>query len=234
MESKMSKKAVDNLEKQADDHLEELLARANNEGVRKKLNNLHRACRSVVCTAKARLTVPLVQEHYAGQNGGEEIGESTLRNKRAAGNPYRSLYRKWEAVAEAKVASSMRRITSIGSGSIADSEIDQIEDPILRAKVNMLMVQAKSSERQLNTLKQERTDIPLRIEGIRLSPGNANLLLSSAEVEAVRDFADPRSLKAKHLERTKENGVKLIGGRIIADPGFATALEKIVRSYDQK
>jgi hypothetical protein len=40
-----------------------------------------------------------------------------------------------------------------------------------------------------------------------------SLVLTGAELEAIRDFVDPRKLKAKHLKRSKDDGVTTIDGR---------------------
>jgi hypothetical protein len=60
-----------------------------------------------------------------------------------------------------------------------------------------------------------------------------SLLLTGAELEAIRHFIDPRKLKAKHLKRSKDDGVARIDGRAVADPGFVAALQKISKSYEQ-
>ena len=44
-----------------------------------------------------------------------------------------------------------------------------------------------------------------------------------------RDFIDPRKLKARSLERTDDDALRSKGGDLIADPGFFTALEEILR-----
>jgi hypothetical protein len=64
-------------------------------------------------------------------------------------------------------------------------------------------------------------------------PQGESLVLTSAELEAIRDFIDRRKLKAKHLTPTKDDGVSTIEGRSVADPGFLTALRKISKSYEQ-
>lgn len=97
--------------------------------------------------------------------------------------------------------------------------------------VTLLAVKARSLERQLNTLREEKTDVPLMIEGAPpLVAGNSGLLLSNGEVESQREFIDPRSLGAKLLKKAKDGSVQLKDGRVIADPGFVSALEVIMRS----
>jgi hypothetical protein len=98
-------------------------------------------------------------------------------------------------------------------------------------QVILLIAKARSLEQQLNILKQERTDVPLPIKGIGLMAGGPHMVLSDGEIEALRDFINPRSMTSKLLKSTKDGAVALKDGRIIADPGFIFALEKIIRSY---
>ncbi|MBR0841746.1 hypothetical protein JQ607_16230 [Bradyrhizobium liaoningense] len=233
MAKRVANKPIDDsLRQDLEGHLETLVAKAGTEGVRKKLRNLHRACACIVEESADALTVPLVVETYAKICKGE-IGESTIRNKRGGENLYQSLYRKWEIVAAAKAASS-KPSNVLDAGIIGDHEIMTIENPRLRHQVILMLNHNRSLHSQLNILRHEQAQIPLRIEGSPLAPGNSDLLLSDDEVEAVRDFVDARRMNAKNLQRTKDDGVKLKDGRPIADPGFVSALEKIVRSYERQ
>jgi hypothetical protein len=179
--------------------------------------------------------VPLVVGHYKAlfPDPAQRLAEQTIRNQRPGGNPYLSLYRKWVEVAENIVTAASLKTAMIDAGIIGEHDIRMIENPTLRHQITMLLGQNRSLLNQLNILKQSQTDIPIRIEGVGLVSGSTDLVLSDAEVEAVRDFIDERTLKAKHLQRTADDGLKLRDGRPIADPGFVTALEKISKSYEQ-
>jgi hypothetical protein len=179
-----------------------------------------------------RLTIPLVLKRYDAHfpDPKQAIAEQTVRNKRASGNPYQSLSRKWEHVAEAMAALEMGSVT-FDAGSIGELDLAMIDNPIWRAKFQLLVIENRSLQNQLSIIKQSKTDISIRVENApRL--GGADLVLSDSEVESIRDFLEPRKMKAKHLQRTKDDGVKQMDGRPIADPGFVTALEKIARSYE--
>jgi hypothetical protein len=227
-EREMSKIAIENLLSETSEYLETVLARASTEKVRFKLRKFDEACRHIVCKAKLQLTIPQVMETYAGL-AHSEIGESTIRNKRGGDNLYQLLYRRWETVAVAMAAASSPKLAA-NIGVIGDHDIRMIEDPTLRHQVALLMTQNRSLYRQLNILKQDQKNVPIRIEGVSRGPAD-DLVLSEAELESVRSFIDPRKLKAKHLQPTPHNGVNLKDGRPIADPGFLDALEKIVKSY---
>jgi hypothetical protein len=49
----------------------------------------------------------------------------------------------------------------------------------------------------------------------------------------IRDFIDPRKLRARHLSKTNQGAVTTKDGRTIADPGFVLALEKIAKSHER-
>jgi hypothetical protein len=65
------------------------------------------------------------------------------------------------------------------------------------------------------------------------SLNDENLVLTGAEVDAIRDFLDPKKMKAKNLKKTKDDGVFTIDGHAVADPGFLSALQKISKSYER-
>jgi hypothetical protein len=229
----MKKNAPSDLTWPANDRLQELLAHASKDSVRTKLRNLHQVCRRIVCETKMRLSVPEVMRHYKAMfpNPAQAIAEQTIRNKRKSGNPYQSLYRKWEEVAEAVLA-AVPKIAAFDAGVIGEHDIRRIEDQLLRHQVTMLVAQNRSMHNQINILKQSHLDVPIRVENEDL--GGEDLLLSVDEIDAIRDFINSRKLQAKHLERTADDGVKSKDGRTVADPGFMTALEKIVRSYERE
>jgi hypothetical protein len=216
----------------ADECLASLLETATNDAIRTKLKNLHEVCRSIVQDSRQRLSVPEVLRRYHAKvlDSAQAIAEQTIRNKRANRNPYLALYRKWEEVAEHVIASTTSRTMRPGGGIIHEGDIRAIEDPVLRHQVFMLMAQNRSLHNQINILREAQSAVPLKVEPRKASP-TADLALTDGELEAVCDFVDPRKLGPKQMVRTPDDGVKLRDGRIVADPGFLTALEKIARSY---
>lgn len=227
----MNKKVIEAIDQEVERHLENLLQHATTEPVRRKLRNLHEACRHLV-GRNLVLTVNGVREAY-GKLFDEKIGESTIRNKCGGDNPYQSLYRKWENASAAKVAATTRNIKLLDAGNIDEDQIRQISPPGMQHAVILLAVKARSLERQLNMLREEKTDVPLAIGGAPMLAGKSDLVLSIGEVESLKNFLDPRSLGAKLLKKSKDGSVQFKDGRIIADPGFLSALEKIVRSYQR-
>ncbi len=224
-----------NILEEAENLLEQLTANASNDSVRTKLRNLNDVCRTIVTETKQRLSVPEVLRHYKGRFPAvsQSLSEQTVRNKRANGNPYQTLYRKWEDIAECLLATSLQKPIRMDGGIICESEIRKIENTTLRHQVLLLFGQNRSLHNQLNILKQDACNAPIQIDRLPPIAGGEDLALSPAEVEAVRDFIDPRKLHAKHLAKTEDHGVSTRDGRAIADPGFITALEKISKSYQR-
>lgn len=215
--------------------LERLVTNASNRSVATKLRNLNDVCRAFVIETKQRLTVPAVLSEYKVRfpDADQALSEQTIRNKRTNGNPYQTLYRKWEDVAEHWLATHQPPTSYTAGAILAETDIRKIEDVTLRHQVFLLFAQNRSLHNQLNIIKQTSADMPIQLVGSGLPSGGAYLVLTDAEVEAVRDFIDPRKLRARHLARTKGDGVSMRDGNAIADPGFVTALEKIVRSYQR-
>jgi hypothetical protein len=224
-----------NIVDEAANLLEQLTTKASNDSVRTKLRNLNDVCRVIVTETKQRLTVPEVLRQYKARfpDVAQSLSEQTVRNKRANGNPYQLLYRMWEDLAERILATSSSKPVRVDGGIIGESEIRKIEDTTLRHQVLLLFGQNRSLHNQLNILKQDACNAPIQINGLPSIAGGDDLALTPAEVEAVRDFIDPRKLRAKHLAKTEDDGVSTRDGRTVADPGFITALEKISKSYQR-
>ncbi len=164
-------------------------------------------------------------------------GKAALRLSRSTGRLARTLAR---TLAELDERDELEEEIGGGEDGGTPKQRDRlkelcrlIENPTVRHQVVLLMAQNRSLYRQLNIVKQDQKNIPIRIEGVSLAPAD-DLALSDAEVESIRDFIDPKKMKSKHLQPTPHSGVKLKNGRPIADPGFLDALSKIVRSYEPR
>ena len=116
---------------------------------------------------------------------------------------------------------------------IAESDIRKIQDVVLRHQIFLLFAQNRSLHNQLNIIKQAAADTPIQVIAPERPLGGADLILTEGEVDAVRDFVDPRKLRARHLLKTEDDGVCTKDGRAIADAGFFSALNKIVRSHQR-
>jgi hypothetical protein len=117
---KKGNKVIELLDEEVDQHLASLINRAGTESVRRKLRNLHEACRHLIKRGKA-LTVPTVVKCYEDLFE-RTIGDSTIRNRRNGKNLYQSLYRKWEQVAAAKLAARIRGVIPLDAGPLENAD----------------------------------------------------------------------------------------------------------------
>ncbi|BCB22454.1 gamma-mobile-trio protein GmtX [Bosea sp. ANAM02] len=226
-------------EKQATQVVEEILKRlveaASTDTVRVKLRNLNEACSHLIMNGKQRLTVPLVLSTYAAMFPAKDqsIAESSIRNKRGGANPYLELYRAWEDAGEVILARP-RKMGKAKPGEIIDyTELSSIPDPTLRHQVKLLIAQNTSLKSQLDIVRQVKNapTITLVATPGTPPPGSQRTSLpqlAESEVEAIRDFVAERKLKSRGLAEHEDGSVTTRDGRDLADPGFVSALRKIL------
>jgi hypothetical protein len=215
----------------------DLVEKASNQAIAKKLGQLGGVCKTIVMETKKVFSVAEVARQYNDRYPKLPLSEQTIRNKRSNGNPYMAVYREWEKVAHA-VATAARTGQRRDGTILRESDLHTIKDPTLRHQVTMVFAQNRSLHNSVNMLKklQGQGQIRVSLDGLgqpTLPQGGESLVLTSAELEAIRDFIDRRKLKAKHLKPTKDDGVSTIEGQSVADPGFLTALQKISKSYER-
>jgi hypothetical protein len=139
--------------READSVLEHLVGDASNKSIVVKLRNLNDVCRTIVSVTRQRLTVPEVLRQYKARfpDAAQALSEQTIRNKRANGNPYQTLYRKWEDVAEHFLATPRTGSASASGAILAESDIRQIENVTLRHQVFLLFAQNRSLHNQITS-----------------------------------------------------------------------------------
>lgn len=220
--------------------LAELIASATTEQVRAKLGNLNHVCHKLVVEAAQRLTVPTVVERYKGLFSVPEhsLAESSIRNKRDGANPYAALYGAWVAAADIVLAPARHSRRSAGTSEILSTDdIACIADPVLRHQVGLVFAQNRSLKSQLDILKRAEGAQTVRLVGADGFAGDVpsadKIALSEPEIEALKNFLDPRQLAARGLRIAKDGVIEFADGRGLTDPGFRQALEKIVRSYEK-
>jgi hypothetical protein len=237
VEEVVTKQLIEQMVEAAEQCLALQIDQASNEAIKTKLGNLALVCRTIVMTPKQRLSIPEVARQYKALPGPKPpLSEQTIRNKRPNGNPYMTIYREWEKVAHAVMAAPAAVYRKDGL-ILRESDLHTIKDPTLRHQVTLVFAQNRSLHNRLNILKKLQGQGQIRVSfdntGQPMLPAEDSLVLTGAEIEAIRDFIDPRKLKAKHLKPSKDDGVSTIDGRSVADPGFLTALQKISKSYEQ-
>lgn len=229
-------------EKQAIQVVEETLKRlvgaASTETVRVKLRNVSEACSHLIMNGKQRLTVPLLLSTYAAMFPAKDqsIAESSIRNKRGGANPYLELYRAWEDAAEVILARP-RKLGKAKPGEIIDyTELSSIPDPTLRHQVKLLIAQNTSLKSQLDIVRQLKNAPTITLvatPGTPLPGARSSLpQLVESEVEAIRDFVAERKLKSRGLAEHDDGSITTRDGHALADPGFVSALRKILAIAD--
>ncbi len=216
-----------------DGKLDELLAAATTEPVTVKLRNIHDTCRHLVVTAKQRLTVPSMVAAYAARHAAKDhsIAESSIRNKRAGGNPYQELYRAWESAAEVVLAASPRGAKAATGEIMSTADLGAIADSTVRHQVQLLMTQNRSLKSQLDILKRVRGAPVIRLEAThpdRDREAMVGLELTESEVAALADFVAPRRLQQRGLKQGENGVLHARDGKDLSDPGFLDALQKVL------
>jgi hypothetical protein len=236
VEEIVTKQLIEQMAEAAKKAVADLVEKASNKVIATKLGSLGEVCRTIVMATKTEFSIGKVAHQYNDRHPNLPISEQTIRNKRPNGNPYMAVYREWEKVAHA-VASASQAGQRRDGMILRDSDLHTIKDPTLRHQVTLVFAQNKSLHNSVNMLKklQGQRQIRVSLDGLGQPtlPQGESLVLTAAELEAIRDFIDRRKLKAKHLTPTKDDGVSTIEGRSVADPGFLTALRKISKSYER-
>jgi hypothetical protein len=238
LEEIMTKELIAQMVEAAEKCLAHEAGQASNESIKTKLHNLSAVCKTIVMETKQPLSIPAVMKQYKGRfsDPKQSLSEQTIRNKRPNGNPYMNVYRAWETTARAMLAPPAAVYRKDGL-ILSESDLHTIKDPTLRHQVTLVFAQNRSLHNKLNILKklQGQGQIRVSLDGAdrpTLMAGD-NLILTDAEIAAIRDFVDVRKLKAKHLKPSKDDGVSTIDDRPVADAGFLTALQKIAKSYER-
>ncbi|MGY3617759.1 gamma-mobile-trio protein GmtX [Bradyrhizobium sp. USDA 10063] len=232
----MSKQLSAQMKKAAEECLAAEIQKASNETIKKKLENLALVCRTIVAAPSQALSIAEVVREYKARFPKQPLSEQTIRNKRPNGNPYMTVYRAWESVAHAAATAALPTQRKDGL-ILRESDLHTIKDPTLRHQVTAVFAQNRSLHNRLNMLKKIQGQRQIRVlldgPGTVMAPAEEDLVLTPAELDAIRDFIDPRKLRAKHLEPSKDDGVFTIDGGAVADPGFLSALRKISKSYER-
>jgi hypothetical protein len=227
----VSKQLVEQLTASASKLLTEQVAAASTESIKQKLRNLAEVCRMVVDHPKLSPSIAVVAREYKKAYPKQPLGEQTIRNRPDV-NPYMPIIRAWQAVAHAAAAPAV--VPSSDGLILRESDLHTIKDPTLKHQVTQLFAQNKSLHNRLNILKKVQSQGKVRLldgPDRQIMSIGEGLVLTNAELDTIRDFLDPRMMKAKQLKRSENDGISTVHGHAIADPGFTSALRKILQSY---
>ena len=128
-----------------------------------------------------------------------------------------------------------RKLGKAKPGEIIDyNELSSIPDAATRHQVKLLIAQNSSLKTQLDILRQVKNapTIALMASLGTILPDviqdASRPKLAESEVEAIRDFIAERKLKSRGLAEQADGSLTTRDGRPLADPGFVSALRKIL------
>lgn len=120
-------------------------------------------------------------------------------------------------------------ITTVERGSEIENLTEFIEDPALKAHINIVLAENRSLRNELNILKNNMS------KNFQLNYGNSNELLTSnnndllsTEIDAVKKFILDIEKKRNSLYLTDIGSLKDENNQLIANVGFFNALKKII------
>ncbi|MGV8855983.1 MAG: gamma-mobile-trio protein GmtX [Devosia sp.] len=199
-----------------------------------KLRNIHEVCRHLIVTGKQRLSVPSLLSTYAARFPAKDqaISESSVRNKRAGGNPYQELYRSWESASSVLLATSPRTGKTVGGEILGESDLVGLTDITLRHQVKLLIAQNRSYKSQLDILKKVVGHSSITIEATHpdtVLNGKGQLVFSESELSALADFLAPRRFQSRGLVEGDGGILQARGGKDLSDPGLLDGLRKVLK-----
>lgn len=201
-------------------------------------DNVHEVCRAIQSESG-----PSGRKDYSISTIGrrlEKLGQSPGYNtlKSPGGAHFRELIRAWAECEGGTMVKPPAKATPKGD----DEWLSKISDPAVRSEFRFRFAEHRSTKAQLNTLLS-RTNVTIDMrpkDGLSqaqgssvhiLSPEDAQLL--DYELEALRSFLDERSRKRRNLEVGAEDQVTH-KNELIHDPGFASGIAKLLRSYTNR
>lgn len=217
--------------------LDALIKSATTEGVRVKLRNIDDVCNHLVVIGRQRLTVPSLLSTYAARYPvpDQAIAESSIRNKRAGGNPYQELYRAWESAAEVLLAAAPRSGKTINTEILSEEDLTAVTDHGVRHQVKLLIAQNRSYKSQLDILKKVVGESTINLTASHPDAGSTlpsgtptKIELTESELAALSDFMAPRRLQSRGLLHADHGVLQVRGDRDLSDPGFLDALQKVL------
>jgi hypothetical protein len=136
---------------------------------------------------------------------------------------YRALILCWAEFAGPPVAKPVKALAS-------DDFISRIDDPAIRAMVQKVVAERNKLKAQLDTLKSNTTMVIDRRPTTRQNSEERSAIFTDSERRALAKAISPDFL-ADHKWREVDLGEVVNSyGRTVFDPGFATAIRKIINN----
>lgn len=134
---------------------------------------------------------------------------------------YRTLIESWAAYAGPALQKRVKQLAS-------DNYLSRIEDPAIRAIVQGVIAERNKLKAQLNTLKANTTIVvdrrPLPATGAQ----NLSTIFTNSELQSLIKAISPEFLESQGWREVGFGEIVNVRGRTVFDPGFATAIRKLV------
>ncbi|ATD61961.1 alpha/beta hydrolase [Janthinobacterium svalbardensis] len=110
----------------------------------------------------------------------------------------------------------------------SEDYLSRIDDPAIRAIVQGVIVQRNKLKAQLNTLKAATTIVVDRRPTLQGSNSSVSTLFTDSERKALLKAVSPDFLESQGWREANFGEVVNSKGRTVFDPGFATAVRKML------
>lgn len=143
-----------------------------------------------------------------------------LYNEAAA--DYRALIAAWQKHAGPIVVRQRKTLAT-------DEYVERIDDPAVRILVQRVITERNKLKHQLDVLRAAK---PIVVDRRPATPGSSLpapvVQLTDSERQAIEKAISPKFLSSRGWEETKQGEILTELGRTIFDPGFGTALRKLL------
>lgn len=196
------------------------------------LEKIHNICREQYERGSKDFSIPTIAKISVEYGG---VSEQTIRNK--GGSDYRALLKAWADYSEGYTTKPKNNKQS----TIADTVLDGIKDPTIRALVGVILAENKKLKSENSLLKsqtiltidmrQRQNNLTLPVSSLEAIPQSESLLpteLSALEHAISDELFSYQGWTADAQGRVKNKGMQLYKA------GYVTAIKKILSSYSKK
>lgn len=196
----------------------ELLAKGGRPARQRNLQGIHELCRAQYKAGSRDFSIATIGKlcEQAGILKARGLYNAPLAD-------YRALIEAWGAYAGPAPAKPVKALAS-------DDYLMRIEDPAIRAIVQGVIAERNKLKAQLNTLKANTTVVVDRRQPLPPTSSAAFVPFTDSEREALSKAVSPEFLDAQGWREAEFGEIVNSRGHTVFDPGFATAIRKLLRS----
>ena len=214
--------------------VDEIVAKSSRKDQKQRIIEWNKVCQKLV-ENRSNLTVTLCAKHML--NNGFQITPRTVWN---GDNPYKTIFNLWsDFLISVKAKASESKVNSIKTDDvfINDADLNAIDDPVLKYQVSLLYGQLKAYKQQVDMLNDVRNQqsISVKVANVQnLSLEDASkVILDEYELDLIKELLESPSVKFdKNGKMLAATNLRM--GTPISAEGFKQALEKVLRSYNEK